>query len=80
MASLFQNVLDIGTVQLGTPPKDFRLLIDSGSADLWVGAEGCIADDGSGSCVSPIIWSNGTVSNFLLSTNVGEPQLPWAPF
>jgi len=51
--TLFRNVLDIGTFQLGTPPKDFRLLIDSGSADLWVGAEGCVADDGSGGCVSP---------------------------
>lgn len=55
MASLFQKIPDIGTVQLGTPPKDFRLLIDSGSADLWVGAEGCVADDGSGGCVSPAV-------------------------
>ncbi|KIM39978.1 hypothetical protein M413DRAFT_446879 [Hebeloma cylindrosporum] len=40
----------IGTFQLGTPLRDFRLLIDTGSADLWVGAEGCVADDGSGNC------------------------------
>ena len=29
------------TVQMGTPPRDFLILIDSGSADLWVGGEGC---------------------------------------
>ncbi|KAF5382085.1 hypothetical protein D9615_004313 [Tricholomella constricta] len=35
----------IGKVQIGTPPRDFMLLMDSGSADLWVGAEGCQDDD-----------------------------------
>ncbi|KAF9266563.1 aspartic peptidase A1 [Marasmius fiardii PR-910] len=35
---------DIGylaTIQMGTPPKDFSILMDSGSADLWVGSENC---------------------------------------
>ncbi|KAF8072001.1 acid protease [Lyophyllum atratum] len=39
---------DIGylaTVQIGTPPRDYLLLMDSGSADLWVGAEGCESSD-----------------------------------
>ncbi|KAF8150777.1 aspartic peptidase domain-containing protein [Crassisporium funariophilum] len=43
---------DIGymcTVQIGTPPKPFRLLVDSGSGDLWVGGEGCQSNDG-GDC------------------------------
>ncbi|KAH9033486.1 acid protease [Lactarius pseudohatsudake] len=31
----------LATVQMGTPPRDFQILMDSGSADLWVGAEGC---------------------------------------
>lgn len=26
---------------MGTPPRDFKLLMDSGSSDLWVGAEQC---------------------------------------
>lgn len=42
--------LDIAAVQLGTPPRGYRLLVDSGSADLWVGAQGCVGDDG-GNCV-----------------------------
>ncbi|KAJ3512881.1 hypothetical protein NLJ89_g3267 [Agrocybe chaxingu] len=39
----------MGTVKIGTPPLDFRLLVDSGSADMWVGGEGCQSNDG-GSC------------------------------
>lgn len=37
---------------MGSPARNFNVLVDSGSADLWVGAEGCRGDDG-GSCVSP---------------------------
>ncbi|CAE6456844.1 unnamed protein product [Rhizoctonia solani] len=42
---------DIGylaTLQLGTPPRDFRLLMDSGSADMWVGGEACKSQQGGG--------------------------------
>lgn len=42
---------DIGTIQIGTPPCDYHLLMDSGSADLWVGGEGCQSDAGPGGCV-----------------------------
>ncbi|TFK40260.1 aspartic peptidase domain-containing protein [Crucibulum laeve] len=31
----------LATVKIGTPPRNFRVLVDSGSADLWVGGEGC---------------------------------------
>ena len=34
---------------MGTPPRDFKLLMDSGSADLWVGAENCASQAG-GDC------------------------------
>lgn len=51
------------TVQMGTPPRDFRLIMDSGSADLWVGAEKCVNVNSQGlSCVSrshpPVIPSS----------------------
>ncbi|KAF7327456.1 Acid protease [Mycena kentingensis (nom. inval.)] len=38
------EVPDVGylaTVQMGTPPKPFLILMDSGSADLWVASEIC---------------------------------------
>ncbi|KAI0370349.1 acid protease [Pilatotrama ljubarskyi] len=38
----------IATIQMGTPPRDFHILMDSGSADLWVGAEGCQSEAGGG--------------------------------
>ncbi|EKM78686.1 hypothetical protein AGABI1DRAFT_114293 [Agaricus bisporus var. burnettii JB137-S8] len=39
----------LATVQMGTPPRDFSILMDSGSADFWVGAENCQSEDG-GDC------------------------------
>ncbi|KAF8604537.1 acid protease [Ceratobasidium sp. AG-I] len=42
---------DIGylaTLQLGTPPRDFSMLMDSGSADMWVGGEACKSQAGGG--------------------------------
>lgn len=41
----------VAIIQMGTPPREFNLLMDSGSADLWVGAEGCISENGT-DCVS----------------------------
>lgn len=40
----------IATIQVGSPPRDFSILMDSGSADFWIGAEGCQSDAG-GDCV-----------------------------
>ncbi|CAK5268802.1 unnamed protein product [Mycena citricolor] len=43
---------DIGylaTVQMGTPPQNFLILMDSGSADLWVASESCVSTTG-GNC------------------------------
>ncbi|KAI9570537.1 aspartic peptidase A1 [Boletus coccyginus] len=31
----------LATIQIGTPPRDFQLLMDSGSADFWVAGENC---------------------------------------
>ncbi|KAI9000528.1 aspartic peptidase domain-containing protein [Trametes punicea] len=33
---------------MGTPPRDFLILMDSGSADLWVGSENCQSQAGGG--------------------------------
>ncbi|EJF64597.1 acid protease [Dichomitus squalens LYAD-421 SS1] len=44
-----QDVGYIATIQMGTPPRDFNILMDSGSADLWVGAENCQSESG-GDC------------------------------
>ncbi|EJU04655.1 acid protease [Dacryopinax primogenitus] len=42
----------VATVQVGTPPSDFLILMDSGSSDFWVGAADCqtLASEGGGAC------------------------------
>lgn len=45
------DVSYVAHIQMGTPPRDFKILMDSGSADFWVGAEGCKSVTG-GDCVS----------------------------
>ena len=40
----------VATVQVGTPAREFSILMDSGSADFWIGAEGCKSENG-GDCV-----------------------------
>lgn len=62
----------VATIQMGTPPRDFNLLMDSGSADLWVGAEACTSVDG-GDCVS-------SSECFALSALIlceGKPRISW---
>ena len=52
----FDRANDVGyiaTIQAGTPPREFSILMDSGSADFWIGAEGCKAKEG-GDCVRAI--------------------------
>jgi hypothetical protein len=59
-----QDVGYLATVQMGTPPRDFLLLMDSGSADLWVGAENC-ASQGGGGCGNHIFLGPQSSSSFV---------------
>jgi len=38
----------LATIQIGNPPRDFSILMDSGSADFWVGSEDCTSTSGGG--------------------------------
>ncbi|EIN09725.1 aspartic peptidase A1 [Punctularia strigosozonata HHB-11173 SS5] len=56
----------IATVQIGTPPKDFNMLMDSGSADFWVGAENCQSESG-GDCGNHNLLGTQSSSTFKAS-------------
>jgi hypothetical protein len=61
----FDDVSYIATFQIGTPARDFKLLMDSGSADLWVGAEGCQSVNGT-DCVSSSLYLFFPLPNLLI--------------
>ncbi|KII89765.1 hypothetical protein PLICRDRAFT_138047 [Plicaturopsis crispa FD-325 SS-3] len=52
----------VATIKMGNPPKDFRVLVDSGSSDLWVGGENCQGDDGGDCGKHAFLGSKGSSS------------------
>lgn len=56
----------VATVQLGTPPQDFTILMDSGSADFWVGSTQC-QSQGGGGCGNHVFLGSKTSSSFKAS-------------
>jgi hypothetical protein len=70
---LHVEINDVGysaTVQIGTPPRDFLILMDSGSADFWVGGETCQSDTGGG-CGNHQFLGPQSSSSFL------DSNVPW---
>ncbi|TFK40258.1 aspartic peptidase A1 [Crucibulum laeve] len=59
-----QDVGYLATVQMGTPPQDYLILMDSGSADLWVGSDNCQSSAGGG-CGNHNFLGTSTSSSFV---------------
>ncbi|KAF7327446.1 Aspartic peptidase A1 [Mycena kentingensis (nom. inval.)] len=65
---------DIGylvEIPIGSEGKVFRLLVDSGSSDMWVGGEGCKSDAG-GDCGDHQFLGRSCSSSFR------QTQTPWS--
>ncbi|KAF8920191.1 aspartic peptidase domain-containing protein [Mucidula mucida] len=61
---------DVGytaSFEIGNPPRPFRLLMDSGSADMWIPIDGCMSEDGLGSCGNRTFISEDKSSTFNLT-------------
>lgn len=54
----------VATIQMGTPPQDYLILMDSGSADLWVGSETC-QSEGGGGCGNHTFLGSQSSSTFV---------------
>ncbi|KAJ7284665.1 acid protease [Mycena rebaudengoi] len=60
----------VAVVQFGTPPRDFNIILDSGSGDLWVESETCANEDGGG------CGNHTTIGESSSSTFVNSKK-PW---
>ncbi|KAJ7178850.1 acid protease [Mycena crocata] len=56
----------LATVQMGTPPQNFLILMDSGSADFWVASEACQSVAG-GDCGNHQTLGSTASSTFVAS-------------
>ncbi|KAF9524418.1 aspartic peptidase A1 [Crepidotus variabilis] len=59
-----QDTSYLATIQIGTPPRDFSILMDSGSADFWVGSEACQSQNGGG-CGNHLFLGTQSSSSFV---------------
>ncbi|KAI6155558.1 aspartic peptidase A1 [Pisolithus tinctorius] len=62
------DVAYIATIQVGTPAQDFKILMDSGSADFWIGSENCQSSTG-GSCGNHTFLGPQSSSSFVSSNS-----------
>lgn len=58
----------VATVQMGTPPTNYSILMDSGSADFWVPSTQC-QSQGGGGCGNHVPLGSKTSSSFQASNS-----------
>jgi len=60
-----KDVSYLATIQIGTPPRNFSVVVDSGSSDFWVGGENCQSVDGINGCGEHSFLGSNFSSSFV---------------
>ncbi|KAJ7510367.1 acid protease [Mycena galericulata] len=61
----------LATIPIGTPPRNFSIIMDSGSATFWVGSDNCTYDEG-GPCGNHTFLGGAESSTFV------DTGTPWS--
>ncbi|DAA13821.1 TPA: pregnancy-associated glycoprotein 10-like [Bos taurus] len=62
----YKDLVYIGTIAIGTPPQEFRVIFDTGSSDLWVPSIHCHSP----SCLTHSLFNPRTSTTFKLLNNI----------
>ncbi|KAJ7454803.1 acid protease [Mycena latifolia] len=61
----------VATLQIGSPPRDFAIILDSGSGDFWVESDTCKSESGGG-CGNHTFLGEDSSSSFV------NTKKPWS--
>ncbi|KAJ7467054.1 aspartic peptidase A1 [Mycena latifolia] len=64
-----------GTVNIGTPPQSFNVILDTGSSDLWVADTSCTRCDGQTPLFNPTLSSSFVASATTTSISYGSGEV-----
>ncbi|KAI7734530.1 hypothetical protein M8C21_025058 [Ambrosia artemisiifolia] len=68
----YQNAQYFGEIGIGTPPQNFNVIFDTGSANLWIPSSECLS---SASCLHHSKYNSRESSTYKMNDNLGYVTL-----